>query len=47
MNISELLKGRDCTCGKSHTCNIEKVIIEEGAINKIWNCQYVYSHKIH
>ena len=35
MNISELLKGRDCACGKHHACAIKEVIIEEGAIAKI------------
>lgn len=37
MNISELLKGRSCRCGKSHACNIEKVVIAVGAINKIYD----------
>lgn len=37
MIISELLKGRSCRCGKSHACNIEKVVIEAGAINKIYD----------
>ena len=39
MNISELLKGRDCACGKSHTCNIENVVIEEGA-KKLENAKW-------
>ena len=39
MNISKLLKGRDCACGKSHICNIEKVVIEEGA-KKLENAKW-------
>lgn len=35
MNISELLKGKECACGKHHTCAIKHVIVEEGAIGKI------------
>ena len=46
MNISELLKGRECNCGKNHTCNIDKVIIEEGAINKIYDLAADYSRII-
>lgn len=46
MNISELLKGRDCTCGKRHTCNIENVVIEEGAINKIYDLSAAYERII-
>ena len=42
MNISKLLKGRDCACGKSHICNIEKVVIEEGAINRIYDLAAKY-----
>ena len=32
MDINELLKGVDCACGKHHTCDIEAVYIEKGAI---------------
>ena len=39
MNISKLLKGRDCACGKRHICNIEKVVIEEGA-KKLENAKW-------
>ena len=35
MNIAELLKGKECACGKHHTCAIKHVIVEEGAIEKI------------
>lgn len=36
MSISDLLKGRSCGCGRTHTCNINRVVIEEGAINNIY-----------
>jgi len=32
MDINEILKGVNCECGKHHTCSIEKVYIEHGAI---------------
>lgn len=35
MNFEELLKDFKCSCGKTHTCAIEHVIVEEGAISKI------------
>lgn len=31
MNINELLKGVQCSCGKHHTCDIDKVYIEHNA----------------
>lgn len=37
MNINELLKGRECSCGKSHNCNVDNIIIGNGAINKIYD----------
>lgn len=46
MNISEWLKGRACSCGKRHTCNIDNVVIEEGAINKIYDLAAVYERII-
>ena len=46
MNISELLKGRDCGCGKSHTCDINNVIIEKGAINRIYDLAPEYERII-
>ena len=46
MNISELLKGRECSCGKNHTCNIYNIVIEEGAINKIYDLAAEYKHII-
>ncbi len=35
MDIQELLKGRVCECGHTHTCDIDTVIIEQGAVNKV------------
>ncbi len=34
MDINELLKGIDCACGRHHSCDIEAVYIENGAIEK-------------
>lgn len=33
MEIKELLKGIDCPCGKHHSCDIDFIAIERGAIN--------------
>lgn len=35
MDINILLQGVDCSCGKHHTCDIEKVYIEKGAIDHL------------
>ena len=35
MNINEILLGVDCECGKRHTCSIEKVYIERGAVARL------------
>ena len=35
MNINELLKGVDCTCGRRHECVIDSVIIEKAAIDRL------------
>ena len=35
MNINEILKGVDCGCGKHHTCPIEKIYVERGAISHL------------
>ncbi len=32
MDINQLLRGVDCTCGKKHTCAIKSVYIEENAL---------------
>lgn len=35
MDINNLLKGVQCECGKYHTCDIDYVYIENGAINHL------------
>lgn len=44
MNISDLLKGRKCGCGRTHTCNINHAVIGEGAINEIYNLSAEYKN---
>ena len=42
MNIQELLKGVDCSCGKHHRCDIQFVDIRKGAIDSLTElCQDV------
>ena len=42
MDINQLLKGKKCSCGRFHTCDIGHVFIEDGAISKLSElcCQY-------
>ena len=35
MDINQLLKGKKCSCGRFHTCDIGHVFIEDGAISKL------------
>ncbi len=35
MDINEILNGVDCACGKHHTCPIEKIYVEQGAISHL------------
>ena len=35
MDINPLLAGVDCACGARHTCDIEAVYVEEGAIRRL------------
>ncbi len=35
MNINELLKGIDCSCGQHHSCDIKEVFIEENAQKRL------------
>lgn len=35
INFDELLKSKECSCGKTHSCDIKKVVIKEGAISEI------------
>lgn len=44
MNISDLLKGRICACGKNHSCNIRQVLIEQGAVSGIYNMAENYGN---
>lgn len=42
MNFSELLKDRKCKCGKIHKCDIKEIIVESGAVNKIYGLTKEY-----
>ena len=35
IDINKLLQGVNCECGKTHTCNIEKVYVEKNAIARL------------
>ena len=35
MDINKILKGVECNCGRKHSCDIEYVYIEKGAVNRI------------
>ena len=35
MDINKLLGGVKCECGKTHTCDIDYVYIEKGAISHL------------
>ena len=35
LDINNLLKGMDCPCGKTHTCDIKYVYIEKNAIARL------------
>lgn len=35
INFEELLKAKECGCGKTHSCAIKKVIIKDGAISEL------------
>ena len=44
MNINDLLgKPTDCSCGKKHFCEIEKIIIESGALKHLPNLTAGYT----
>ena len=36
MNINQLLQGIQCSCGKKHSCEIDSVFIEDGAITRLF-----------
>ena len=44
MDINKILKGVECSCGKTHTCDIEYVYIEEGAISRFTEICAQYSN---
>ena len=35
MNINEILMGVECACGRHHTCPIEKIYVERGAVTHL------------
>ena len=51
MDFEKLLKPIDCTCGKTHTCDIKKVVIKPGAVEELsamvteWNNIVVIADK--
>ncbi len=44
MNFDELLKTRDCACGKTHSCAIKRVIISKGANQELGALLDGYGH---
>ncbi len=44
MNFEELLKERECACGKTHSCSIKHIIIGKGANGKLGALLGDYSH---
>ena len=51
MDFEKLLKPIECTCGKTHTCDIKKVVIKPGAVEELsamvteWNNIVVIADK--
>ncbi|HHV95558.1 MAG TPA: sn-glycerol-1-phosphate dehydrogenase [Clostridiaceae bacterium] len=44
-NINELLNiKKECTCGKTHSCDIKNVIVENGALNKLYKLVEDYNN---
>ena len=43
MDIQKLLQGRDCSCGKRHSCDIRFVAIERGAIRHLTELTRTYN----
>lgn len=46
MDINKLLEGRKCECGKVHTCDIDYVYIEKGAISHLKEICKDYSNAL-
>ena len=44
MDINEILKGVTCSCGKTHTCPIEKIYVQSGAISYLTELCQDYSN---
>jgi len=44
VNIGELLKGRSCSCGMEHTCEIAHVVIDSGALQEVESLTKGYAH---
>ena len=43
MDINAILQGVQCSCGKHHTCPIEKIYVEKGAISHLANLAAGYT----
>ena len=43
MDINEILNGVKCSCGKHHTCPIDKIFVEKGAISHLSELCQQYS----
>ena len=43
MDFVELLRGRDCGCGKHHSCEVETIIIKPGAVRELSKLLAPYS----
>ncbi len=44
MDINKLLSGVDCKCGKHHTCDIDYVFVEDGAIARLTSITKEYKN---
>lgn len=44
MNVEALLKERPCRCGRTHRCDIRRVVIESGALAALPNLTAAYRH---
>ena len=44
MDINEILKGVQCKCGKHHSCPIEKIYVESGAISHLTQLCHQYNN---
>ena len=44
MNINELLKGLDCSCGKKHECAIKYVFAENNAVSHLKDICKEFNH---